>query len=125
MVLLFIKNSKIQRNYLPSKIDGSYWFIDKDDNDIAINVEAQEGKWVIKNDESSTITEPIPLNENEFHSLKFKNDKTVFIYCAPDYDKTFKHYIVKDNTVINVGSADNNKISVKNKYIGLNSFKLT
>ena len=57
MRLILFNGNRLSKLVLPQKIEGSFWLNDElNNNNNIVNVEAQNGKWILKgNDEAKII----------------------------------------------------------------------
>ena len=55
MRIILLNGNNLSKMVLPSKIDGSFWLEDDVDNVNLVNVEAMNGKWVMKSNDEIKI----------------------------------------------------------------------
>lgn len=120
MLVRLIRNNNIKKFRLPDRVFGNYWITDVDEKgntlDI-INVEAINGKWIIKSDSESSIIsssgkiDKCELENNNFYYIRVKDDKGYcYLYCSDTIDKTFKKYRYDEFRDFLIGSNPNNDI---------------
>ena len=127
MRISLIKNGKIYNTNLPLKISGSFWIEDKDKNNFKrnlINIEAQDGKWVLKSNfdtkiiSNGTAVESLELEEYFYYELQVRGENYNYILCtSPVYDSATNEYDVGANVEITIGNSINNIINYHNAYI--------
>ncbi len=131
MIVSIIRKEKIQKYDLPSRVEGSFCINDEIDKANSINIEALNGVWLLKKSgikllNESKLVADIALSEHQFYFLQLdKEEETLILYCAPNYDSTFRQLLIKQNCEINIGSDDNNQIVFKNKFVSPHHAKLT
>ena len=128
-VILFNENilTKLQ---LPKRVDGSFWVIDEiNNNENLINIEANDGKWIIKSNEESRLifgnsyVADAELMPNYFYFIEH-NNKKMMIYVEKVEDTTLKYYKVQDNVIISLGKDSTYDIMYENPYIQNDYIKL-
>ncbi len=131
MELHIIKKDKIRIFFLPSKVFGNYWITDDANNNI-VNIEASQGKWVLRsNDEIKIINNEIILDSvfllnNSYCTLKkLDTGETLIIYCSNTYDETTKYYKIPENSEITIGSDPANVICYNSPAISKSHCKIS
>lgn len=113
MIIYFLEANKIYTFKLPLEVSGNYILSDYDVNGnkrSLVSVEANNGKWVIKdNDEvkiyyNNMYNREATLELYHFYQLVVYGTETVLMYIAPAYDNSFICTRVQDNTTIHIGS---------------------
>lgn len=102
MLITIIKNDKIENFTLPPIVHGNYWI--KDVNSFGkernlINVEANNGKWLLKSNidtqifVNGTYCEHVEANIGEFYTLSvYKDENPIMLYIRDVIDNTYKAY---------------------------------
>ena len=128
-IILFNKN-KLTKLSLPKNIYGSFWLVDEFNNDTnIINVEAEEGKWILKSNsdakiilENSYVTN-LEINEGLFCILEYNNQRMPLI-VEKKYDENTKFYTINNDQTItigkNIGDIIYDNANIFNEYIKLN-----
>lgn len=121
MKVTIIDNFRIRNIVLPSKIIGSYWITEFDENGIErnlINIEPSNNGWkLVSNNEvfvyeNNVMTPEVILREYNFYALKNEIKKTtLMIYISPVYDKTFLMYDISSLSEVLIGTNSNNHVS--------------
>lgn len=121
MKVTIIDNLRIRSIILPSKIMGSYWITEFDENGIErnlINIEPGNNGWkLVSNNEifvyeNNVMTPEVILREYNFYVLKNEVKKTtLMIYISPIYDTTFLMYDISTLNEVLIGSNGNNHVS--------------
>ena len=131
MRVILFNGNRLTRLTLPQKIEGSFWLTDElDNNTNIVNIEAKNGKWVVKeNDESKIIfgnsyTPEVELMPNYFYFIDY-NNKKMLLYSENILDKTIKYYKVAENTSLTLGKDTTQDIIYENAYVINNYLKLT
>lgn len=116
-------NSLLKFN-LPSKVDGSmlFSFISKSNGlENSINVDAVDGKWVLKSNGNVNIIgggnsflEEIELKDYMCVPVSISGGaKYIFIFCLPSTENFERIYDIGDLTSLSIGKSDNNHIIYK------------
>ena len=104
---VFLKE-KLMEFILPTQVSGSFKFDDENEENELINVEAKNGKWMLRsNDWVSVVNENEKINEielvpNKFYTL-IRDDKTFIIYTCPLVETGFKRYAYDNNINLVIG----------------------
>ena len=115
MIIYFIENEKIYTYKLPNVPSGNYILHDYDQNGnkrSLINVEGTEGKWIIKDNDDTTlyyqgeIYKELQLNPYYFYQMVAYGTDNIVVYVAPGYDNTFRCYQMVEDTKIVVGNTN-------------------
>lgn len=118
MRVILCNQNKISKTILPEKIDGSFWLIDEFTNKNIINIEAENGKWVMKSNDDARIklTNVMDnLANNTYTSIDLEVGKScyieynginLFVYFESIYDDTIRYYTVSENTKLVMGNSD-------------------
>ena len=110
-IYLFDEN-RIITFELPVKRIGNFWLKDENNKNV-VNIYAESGQWRLKPSKISEITddqgntENIVLQPKKFYGVKI-NDKKFLMMSDYFSDTSFNYFTVQPNTIINIGSADNN-----------------
>ena len=121
MRVLLLNGNRITKLLLPEKIDGSFWLMDEDDNNV-INVEDSNNRWVMKANDDTKILQnnnSIPSVElvcDNFYYIERNNNQAI-LYTENTRDNTIKYYGVQDGINLTVGKNQNNSIAYNNQYI--------
>ena len=120
MKVLLIKNNRLYSYILPREIKDNYWITDIDSFDNIrnlINVEADNGKWVLVSNFDTHIIdtnkeyERVNLIEYQFYSIKNDNEKSIYyLYAIPDIEKGYKAYDIISNGNLSIGRNTSNNI---------------
>jgi len=123
-VLLLEKNRLIKTN-LPNKIEGNYWIVNENKKNL-VNIEAIDGKWVIKGNREIKISLNYDLEENTNYineielspnSMYFlvdnNNDITYKLYCENIYDDDFLQYKFSFDTLDKIILGNDSKTSLQ------------
>lgn len=134
MKILVLKEDNILNYKLPNMVKGNLWITDFDEYDIErniVNIESKEdGTWNIlsNNDyfliENSKRVNSLVLKKYSFYFVKSSfSDKYYTLYCAPNYDNSFKYYSAASNLIIGVtvGKSPDCIISYNSSYISDNA----
>ena len=129
MKLILLNDNKFFELILPSKIDGSFWLTDEITNNNIINIEAQDEKWVMKQNSDTKIiasnvyVESVEICPNNFYFLE-NNNKKLILYVENIYDDTIKHYKLNTNT-FTLGKDSSCDIVYNNNFIFNNYLMLS
>ena len=113
MIIYFLESNKIYTFKLPIEVSGSYILSDYDisgNRRSLVSVEANNGSWVIKdNDEvkiyyNSMYNKEATLELYHFYQLVVYGTETVLMYIAPAYDNSFICTKVIDNSTVVFGN---------------------
>ncbi len=120
MKILLIKNNRLYSYILPKEVKDNFWITDIDSFDNVrnlINVEAENGQWVLVSNydthivDATSMYEKFALAEYHFYSIKNDSEKSIYyLYAIPDIEKTYVSYDITDNCVLNIGKALDNDI---------------
>ena len=120
MKIFLIKNNRLYSYILPREIKDNYWITDIDSFDNIrnlINVEADNGKWILVSNYDTHIIdtnktyERVEICEYQFYSIKNDNEKSIYyLYAAPDIEKTYKAYNITANGNLSIGTNSSNNI---------------
>ena len=131
MRIILFNGNRLTKLALPKKVEGSFWLTDElNGNANIINIEAENGKWVLKsNDEAKIIfgnsyVDNVELSPNYFCFLDQGGNKKL-LYVEKILDETIKYYKVSENTSITIGKDTTQDIIYENQYITNNYLKLT
>ena len=131
MRVVLFNGNRLSKLMLPRKVEGSFWLTDElNGNSNIINIEAQNGKWILKkNDEvkilfNNSYVDSIQLEPNYFCFLE-QNGKKKLAYIEETIDNTIKYYKIGENTTITLGKDSTQDILYENPYILNNYVKLT
>ena len=114
-IYLFEKN-KIISFELPAKRIGDFWLKDSEDANM-VNISAGEGDWILSPSKNTKIydaygnTENIALKIKSYYIVE-KGENKFLLYCDYGNDTTFKNYLVRDGSVVSVGSAETASIVI-------------
>ena len=124
MKVILIKNNRLYSYILPREVKDNYWITDIDSFDNVrnlINVEAQNGEWVLVSNydthivDATNMYEKFALSEYHFYSIKNDSEKSIYyLYAIPDIEKTYVTYSILDNTVLSIGKTMDNDIVYNN-----------
>lgn len=122
MKVVLFNDTRLQKLTLPKKIEGSFWLTDdlNNDNNI-INIEAINGKWVLKGNQDAKIilnnsyVDKVELITNNIYFIEY-SDKKLLLFAENVYDNTVKYYKVDSNSTL-VLSKQNGDINYNNSYI--------
>ena len=127
MKILLIKNNRLYSYMLPQEIKDNFWITDIDSFDNArnlINVEAENGRWVLVSNYDTHIIdannryEKFVLSEYHFYSIKNDSESSIYyIYAIPDVEKSYSYYTILGNGSISIGSGNENEIVYKNVLV--------
>lgn len=127
MKILLIKNNRLYSYILPKEVKDNYWITDIDSFDNVrnlINVEAENGKWVLESNydthiiDASTMYDRFPLSEYQFYSIKNDNEKSLYyLYAIPDIEKSYVSYSISNNAILNIGKKPDNDIIYDNVLV--------
>ena len=122
MKILVCNRNIISKTYLPEKIEGSFWIIDELTNSNIINVDAENGKWVMKSNDDAKIKldstidnlttkmlDTLTLEVGQVCYIEY-NGINLHVYIEKDFDDSIAYYSVSDNTSISLGSSDSDII---------------
>ena len=128
MRLSLFKDGKIYNTDLPIMVSGSFWIEDKDNNNYKrnlINVEASNGKWVLKSNFDTKIfingavVEEAVVELYSFYELQVRGEKTNFmLYACPVYEENVKEYQPTKNMPIYIGNGIDNGINYSCQFMG-------
>lgn len=134
MKINLLKKDKLFELVLPHKVSGDYWVQDEDyscNYRNLINVEAVDGKWVIKSNEdvqiiyNNQIISETYLFEGFECELNILVDKEkVTLKCEPVCDLTFSNYEVSNSCELIIGNDSNCDIVYSSSKISPNNIKL-
>ena len=132
MKLILFNKNKLSKLILPKNIEGSFCLSDESDSDSnLVNVEAENGKWVLKGNQDVKIinensyVDNLELVPSMFCWLEYDNVKRL-LYVEKKYDDSVGYYEIKQNQKIVLGNTvgnivyDNNNIF--NEYLTLEFF---
>ena len=127
MKILLIKNNRLYSYMLPKEIKDNFWITDIDSFDNVrnlINVEADNGHWVLVSNydthivDATSMHEKFVLSEYHFYSIKNDTDNSIYyIYAIPDIEKTYTSYDINGDGSISIGSSNENDILYKNVLV--------
>ena len=132
MRLVFFNKNKLSKLSLPKNVDGSFWLTDEFNNDYnIINVEAENGKWILK----SNIDTKIIVNNSYVQSLELSpnlcclleyDGQQMPLIVENKYDNSIKYYQLTENQTFTVGNTIGNIIysnnNIFNEYLTLTFF---
>ena len=129
LVVLMLKD-KLLKLELPNKISGNYAIKDNDKN--YINIESNNGSWVIKSNRNVKIVKnkneiytEVQLQIGSFYSLSFfKTGEFGFIYVSPIYDNSFVQYNINNTNSIVISNNSSSEIYYKTGIINGQQFKI-
>ena len=117
MNIYLFENNKIITFSLPAKRIGDFWLKDSEDNNM-VNIAAHDGDWILSPSKNTKVFDSVGNSENI--KLKIKNfylvekDQNKFLmYCDYSNDSTYKNYLVKDNSIVKIGSSPECNICIK------------
>lgn len=123
MRVILFNGNRLTKLVLPKKVEGSFWLTDElNGNANIVNVEAQNGQWILKeNDDAKIIygnsyTSNVELIPNYFYFLDY-NDKKMLLYSENVYDNTLKYYKILENISLTLGKDTQQDIIYENAYI--------
>lgn len=127
MKVILIKNNRLYSYILPREVKDNYWITDIDSFDNVrnlINVEAQNGEWVLVSNYDTHIVDAVnmyekfALSEYHFYSIKNDSEKSIYyLYAIPDIEKTYTAYNILDNTILSIGKSFDNDIVYNNVLV--------
>ena len=120
MKVLLIKNGRIYHYSLPKEVKNNFWITDIDSYDNLrnlINVEADQGKWVLASNYETHIVDVqnmhdrVYLTEYQFYTIKNDSEKNYYyLYAIPDIEASYVAYNIVSNGGLLIGSNDTNDI---------------
>ena len=120
MKVLLIKNGRIYHYSLPKEVKNNFWITDIDSYDNLrnlINVEADQGKWVLTSNYETHIVDVqnmhdrVYLTEYQFYTIKNDSEKNYYyLYAIPDIEASYVAYNIVSNGGLLIGSNDTNDI---------------
>lgn len=129
MKIVTLYADKLKYTDLPSKIEGSFWIVDSNNNKL-INIEALDNAWYLLSNKENKIIEgqkyieSKKLENEQFYT--FANNKNNYlIYTLSSYDTTMKLYQINDNADIVIGNNSEANIIYNNSYISPNYASLS
>ena len=127
MKILLIKNNRLYSYLLPKEVKDNFWITDIDSFDNVrnlINVEADQGRWVLISNydthivDASNMYEKFVLSEYHFYSIKNDAESSIYyIYAIPDVETSYTSYNILGNGSISIGSSNENDIIYKNVLV--------
>ena len=124
MKIILIKNNRLYHYNLPKDVKDNYWITDIDSFDNLrnlINVEAQDGKWVLTSNyethilDSERTYDRVMLVEYQFYTIRNESEKNYYyIYAIPDIEKSYVSYSILQNGSLLIGRGITNDISYDN-----------
>ncbi len=117
MNIYLFDSNRIITFSLPAKRIGDFWLRDSQNNNM-VNISAKEGEWVLSPSKNTKVfdsagkSENICLKVKNFYIVE-KNEEKFLLYCDYSNDTSFKNYLVKDNTVVKVGSGSDCTINIR------------
>ena len=109
MIVYILKKDKLRKMTLPEKVYGEYSVLD-DQNKVMANIEAVEGKWILKKNPeieitaNGTQTADVVFQNFAHYSIKqIISGEITELYATPLYDNNNKHYVIKSNK-LTIGS---------------------
>ena len=127
MKILLIKNNRLYSYVLPREVKDNFWITDIDSFDNVrnlINVEADQGHWVLISNydthivDASNMYEKFVLSEYHFYSIKNDAESSIFyIYALPDVESSYTSYNILGNGSLSIGSSNENDIIYKNVLV--------
>lgn len=125
MKLLLLEKNRIVKTTLPNNVEGNYWITNEAKKNL-INVEAVNGKWILKsnrdikltmNDEDNNISDAfneVEIKPNTMYSITdLLNDAKYEIYCENSYDNGYNQYKVSYNTTNQIIFGNDSKSSLQ------------
>lgn len=129
MNIYLFENNKIISFELPAKRIGDFWLKDSEEANM-VNISAGDGDWVLSPSKNTKIydaygnTENIVLKIKSYYIVE-KGENKFLLYCDYGNDTTFKNYLVKEGSVVSVGSAETSSIVIPLSNILPEHIKLT
>ena len=142
MLIKLFGNKQVYKMNLPEIVEGNYWLCDNlgREDEKLINIKSSNENWFItSNKYSKVINEDfIEKNKSEFEIvtnaknvlkemqletykrtvISIKNRDELYIaYCFPTYEKNIKTYNIANVSEFTIGSALNNDIVYKDKFV--------
>ena len=116
MRVILCNQNKISKTILPEKIEGSFWLVDEFTENNIINIEAVNGKWVMKSNDdarikltsvidnlaNNTLTQ-IDVVSGKSCYLEYEN-RNLFCFFENSFDNTISYYTVSEDTKLVMGS---------------------
>ena len=108
MYIYLFENNKIVSFELPAKRLGDFWLKDSESANM-VNISAVDGNWILSPSKTTKIydafgnTENIVLKVKNYYIVE-KGENKFLMYCDYSNDPTYKNYMVKDGSAINIGS---------------------
>ena len=134
MKILLIKNNRLYSYMLPKEVKDNFWITDIDSFDNVrnlINVEAENGEWVLVSNydthivDAANMYEKFALAEYHFYSIKNDSENSIYyIYAIPDVEKSYIPYNVSDSVILNIGRSPQNDIVYENTLVSDTHAKL-
>ena len=115
MKIILMKNEKLESFLLNHSVVGNYWITDTDSNNKKrnlVNVEAINGKWVLKSNFEVKIffngqeKDDIELSLHKFYVLKINNDSDVILYTDNIFESSYLKLRIQDGEYM-IGKAPN------------------
>ena len=122
MRAVLCSQNKITKLILPENIEGSYWFLDDNEEINLININSSDNMWVISANYGVTISyngksvTKIQLSIHNFYVITY-NGKTYVLYAEDVIDRTFVTYSLKQDTNLSIGSGSENNIVYSNGFL--------
>ena len=127
MKVLLIKNNRLYSYNLPKEIKNNFWITDIDSFDNTrnlINIEAEDGKWVLTSNydthivDTSRTLDRVFLSDYQFYTIKNDNEKSFYyLYSIPDVEKNYTAYDINSSGSLLIGQNANANIVYKNVLV--------
>ena len=130
MIVNLLKKNQMYSLTLPSKVNGQFWLMDSDENNVStrlISIEAVEGAWVLKSNSKAKIIDAegkqcdaCRLSLFSFFFLRnVDSDEKMIIFTEP-IDKTrqtLMRVVAREPAVFNIGRDKRNHFCFDNCYV--------
>ncbi|MCD7818854.1 MAG: FHA domain-containing protein, partial [Lachnospiraceae bacterium] len=94
---------------------------------LLVSIEAENGGWKVEAGRKLQLFAPgenkpsgkLYLEIGKLYGIKFQNGRRGYLYTEPNTQDrcTFQKYVVRDNTVMNIGIHESNQIIIHNPYV--------
>lgn len=133
MRVILIKKERLINFILPIDINGNFWISDtnntNNDKRNLINIEAYDGKWILK----SNFDVKIFYDNKEYQNIEAKmygfyllklNDENIILYIAPTCDETYTSFKINNNSSYIIGKNTSSNIVFNFNLVNDNHAKL-
>ncbi len=131
MIVLLIGNKTLYKMKLPANIEGSFVLSDPKTKNNLINIDAENGSWVLCDNSSVKL---YTRSNERVSKATVKNDDSYFIdyekerkiiYFTDICDKTFSTFKIKEDTKLIVGRNNTCNILYNNPYMQPEHFRIS